>query len=194
LRVVVCHGRPVSRLRPRCAITNVTDTEGPTTGANPSVNITGALTLGLQASRLGAGNGRAYTIEIRCADVSGNATTTNEAVRLSPTRWPTDPRDHLPRASRSQRPRTRVTREGVKRARSVTAALGCGTQRGSQKTMRRARFSTQRHPNAQACASGTPGPREQERDACGRWPRLSVGAAALRRRPASLLALQRSVH
>ena len=85
LRVVVCHGRPVSRLRPRCAITNVTDTEGPTTGANPSVNITGALTLGLQASRLGAGNGRAYTIEIRCADVSGNATTTNEAVRLSPT-------------------------------------------------------------------------------------------------------------
>jgi hypothetical protein len=31
--------------------------------------------------------------------------------------------------------------------------------------------STQRHLNAQACASGTPGPREQERDARRRSPR-----------------------
>jgi len=50
------------------------------------------------------------------------------------------PRLRQRRASRSQRPRTRVTREAVKRGRSVTAALGCGTQRGSRRTMRRAQL------------------------------------------------------
>ena len=67
---------------PRCGITEVTDTEGPPAGANPSIEITGALTLGLQASRRGAGNGRTYTIGVQCADVSGNATTTNVVVTV----------------------------------------------------------------------------------------------------------------
>jgi len=65
---------------PRCSITSVTDSEGPATGQNPSVDITGELTLRLQAARLGTGNGRAYTIGVRCADTSGNASTTTVVV------------------------------------------------------------------------------------------------------------------
>ncbi len=67
---------------PTCGITGVADTEGPTEGANPSVNITGPLTLALQAARLGTGSGRVYTIGVRCADVSGNTTATNVVVRV----------------------------------------------------------------------------------------------------------------
>src|SRR4029450_9776488 len=53
------------------------------------------------------------------------------------------------RVPRSPRPRTRVTREAVKRARSVTAAQVTDL-RGSRKTLWRTRFSTRR-------------PREQDR-------------------------------
>ena len=67
---------------PQCSVTGVIDNEGPATGANPSVQITGALTLNLQASRLGTGNGRTYTIGLRCADTSGNASTTAVAVTV----------------------------------------------------------------------------------------------------------------
>jgi probable HAF family extracellular repeat protein len=67
---------------PTCGITDVTDAEGPTGGVNPSVSITGALTLVLQATRLGTGNGRTYTIGVRCADVSGNATATSVVVSV----------------------------------------------------------------------------------------------------------------
>jgi hypothetical protein len=48
-------------------------------------------------------------------------------------------RGDLQRATRSQRPRTRVRREAVKRARSVTAAQVTDL-RGSQKTVRRAQL------------------------------------------------------
>jgi probable HAF family extracellular repeat protein len=65
---------------PRCSITGVTDSEEPATGSNPSVDITGELTLGLQAARVGTGNGRTYTIGVRCADASGNASTTTVVV------------------------------------------------------------------------------------------------------------------
>ena len=67
---------------PKCSVTGVIDSEGPETGANPSVQITGALTLNLQASRLGTGNGRTYTIGVRCADTSGNTSTTSVAVTV----------------------------------------------------------------------------------------------------------------
>jgi len=60
----------------------VIDSEGPESGANPSVEITGALTLNLQALRIGIGNGRTYTIGVRCADTSGNASTTDVAVTV----------------------------------------------------------------------------------------------------------------
>jgi probable HAF family extracellular repeat protein len=67
---------------PKCSVTGVIDSEGPETGANPSVEITGALTLNLQASRLGTGNGRTYTMAVRCADTSGNASTTAVTVTV----------------------------------------------------------------------------------------------------------------
>jgi probable HAF family extracellular repeat protein len=66
----------------QCSVTGVSDSEGPATGPNSSVQITGALTLNLQASRLGTGNGRTYTIGVRCADTSGNASTTTVAVTV----------------------------------------------------------------------------------------------------------------
>ena len=67
---------------PQCSVTGVFDSQGPATGANSSVQITGALTLNLQASRLGTENGRTYTIAVRCADTSGNASTTTVAVTV----------------------------------------------------------------------------------------------------------------
>ena len=60
----------------------MSDSEGPETGGNPSVEITGALTLNLQASRLGTGNGRTSTMAVRCADTSGNASTTAVTVTV----------------------------------------------------------------------------------------------------------------
>ena len=67
---------------PVCRITGVTDSEGPAEGVNPSVNITGPLTLTLQARRLGTGTGRTYTIGVQCADVSGNAAATRLVVSV----------------------------------------------------------------------------------------------------------------
>jgi probable HAF family extracellular repeat protein len=67
---------------PTCSITDVTDSEAAAVGGNASVNLTGALTLALQANRLGTGNGRTYTIGVRCADVSGNASVTSVVVKV----------------------------------------------------------------------------------------------------------------
>ena len=82
----------------------------------------------------------------------------------------------LRRAARSPRPRTRVTRESGKARPQRDGRVGLGTQRGSQTTLRRARFSTRR-------------PREQERDA----RRRRRGAAGERgRRPTRCGARRRS--
>jgi hypothetical protein len=44
--------------------------------------ITGALTVNLEADRLGNGTGRVYTITVRCTDGSGNATTRTVTVTV----------------------------------------------------------------------------------------------------------------
>ena len=54
---------------PACQITSVASNES---GSGEWL-ITGALTLQLQADRLGTGNGRIYTISVTCTDAAGNA-------------------------------------------------------------------------------------------------------------------------
>ena len=61
---------------PACRITGVTSNE-PGTG---EWQITGALTLTLQADRLGTGNGRIYTIGVACSDQAGNSATSSTSV------------------------------------------------------------------------------------------------------------------
>jgi hypothetical protein len=69
---------------------------------------------------------------------------------------PCSSKRHLQRAPRSPRPRTRVTREAVTRARSVTAALGWGPNADGRRPCGGRSVSTRR-------------PREQERGAWCRW-------------------------
>ena len=67
---------------PACTIASVANSEAPPSGVDPDVTITGAFTLSLRASRLGAGLGRTYTITVRCTDYSGNAATAQLLVRV----------------------------------------------------------------------------------------------------------------
>ena len=67
---------------PVCAITRVTNTQWRGWGDDPSVQITGNLTLSLRASRQGQGNERTYIITVRCADYAGNGTNTRLFVRV----------------------------------------------------------------------------------------------------------------
>ena len=67
---------------PMCSIASVTNGEAPSSGVDPDVEITGALTLSLRAARLGKGDGRTYTITVRCTDYSGNAATAELFVRV----------------------------------------------------------------------------------------------------------------
>ena len=48
----------------------------------PDWEITGALSLNLRAERSGTGNGRIYTITVRCTDGSGNSSTNAAAVAV----------------------------------------------------------------------------------------------------------------
>ncbi len=66
-------------LAPECLVTNVTSNE-PETGCGsgkkkPDWMITGALSVDLRAERCGRGDGRVYTIEVSCADDTGNSST-----------------------------------------------------------------------------------------------------------------------
>jgi alpha-tubulin suppressor-like RCC1 family protein len=69
---------------PVCTITGVTSNEpqnGLGDGDTPNDwLITGALTLQLRAERSGNGNGRVYTIAVRCTDAAGNAATSSTSV------------------------------------------------------------------------------------------------------------------
>jgi hypothetical protein len=56
----------------RCAINSVTSNEGMSPG---DAQVTGNLTLSLRAERSGGAKSRVYTIGVRCADASGNAST-----------------------------------------------------------------------------------------------------------------------
>ena len=61
---------------PVCAISGVTSNE-PIDG---DFEITGALTVDLRAERLGGGDGRVYTVEVECADATGNIATASSGV------------------------------------------------------------------------------------------------------------------
>jgi alpha-tubulin suppressor-like RCC1 family protein len=69
---------------PVCVITGVTSNEpqnGLGDGDTPNDwMISGPLTLQLRAERSGKGDGRAYTIAVRCADAAGNAATSSATV------------------------------------------------------------------------------------------------------------------
>lgn len=71
---------------PRCEITSVSSNE-PTKGLgqgdrSPDWVVTSALKLQLRAERSGKGNGRVYTVAVRCADVSQNVATGSVDVRV----------------------------------------------------------------------------------------------------------------
>ena len=69
---------------PACSITGVTSNEpqnGLGDGDTPNDwLITGPLTLQLRAERSGNGNGRVYTIAVRCTDAAGNAAASSTTV------------------------------------------------------------------------------------------------------------------
>jgi probable HAF family extracellular repeat protein len=60
---------------PVCTITNVTNSEAPTSGSDPDVQILDQFNLLLRADRLGTGIGRTYTITVGCHDLSANTAT-----------------------------------------------------------------------------------------------------------------------
>ena len=59
-------------LAPECAISRVASSE-PLATPETDMKITGALSVSLRAFRLGSGDGRTYTITVRCSDDAGNA-------------------------------------------------------------------------------------------------------------------------
>ena len=67
---------------PSCAIASVTNSEPPSSGLDPDVQVTGSVTMLLRASRLGSGTGRIYMMTVRCTDASGNAATAQVFVRV----------------------------------------------------------------------------------------------------------------
>jgi pimeloyl-ACP methyl ester carboxylesterase len=71
--------------KPFCKIVSVSSSEpvtGPGDKTTPDWVITGNLTVGLRAERRGNGNGRVYTIQLRCADDSGNSSTRTTKVTV----------------------------------------------------------------------------------------------------------------
>jgi probable HAF family extracellular repeat protein len=67
---------------PVCRIANVANSEGPTSGPDPDVQIVDAYSALLRSTRLGSGTGRIYTITVGCRDASGNTATTQLLVRV----------------------------------------------------------------------------------------------------------------
>jgi hypothetical protein len=68
---------------PSCEITAVASDEpvtGPGDNTSPDWQVTGPLALDLRAERLGAGDGRTYTIDVTCFDAAGNESTANVEV------------------------------------------------------------------------------------------------------------------
>ena len=61
---------------PVCAIASVASNE-PASSKESDIELTSALSVSLRAVRLGSGNGRTYTITIRCTDDSGNSSKTD---------------------------------------------------------------------------------------------------------------------
>ncbi len=69
-------------VEPVCRITSVTNSEGPRSGRDPDVELTGLLSVNLRAKRLGRDYGRRYTVHVACANDFGNVTTAWVAVRV----------------------------------------------------------------------------------------------------------------
>jgi probable HAF family extracellular repeat protein len=67
---------------PVCRIVNVTNSEGPVTGPDPDVEITGALSVNLRAKRLGYNIGRTYTLALTCSNYFGQTSTATVVVRV----------------------------------------------------------------------------------------------------------------
>lgn len=63
---------------PACQVLSVSANEGSPSDAV----VTGPTTVSLRADRLGVGDGRVYTITVRCTDVSGNASTATTKVTV----------------------------------------------------------------------------------------------------------------
>lgn len=69
-----------SNLPAACAISGVTNSEGPAAGADPDVVMTSGLTLSLRATRSPSGLGRSYRVSVSCVDHSGNASSADTVV------------------------------------------------------------------------------------------------------------------
>ena len=67
---------------PTCGIVSVRNTEASASGVDPDVQMINPFTVNLRATRLGNGNGRTYTLAVRCTDFAGNATTVETLVRV----------------------------------------------------------------------------------------------------------------
>jgi probable HAF family extracellular repeat protein len=67
---------------PTCGIVSVRNSEGPATGPDPDVQQLNAFTVNLRATRLGTGDGRSYTLVVRCTDFAGNSATVEARVRV----------------------------------------------------------------------------------------------------------------
>ena len=69
---------------PACAITSVLNSEAPSHGIDPDVQITGAFTVSLRAWTWRRWHDRTYTITVRCTDFSSNSTDTQTVVVVQP--------------------------------------------------------------------------------------------------------------
>ena len=69
-------------MQPVCRITSVTDSEGPSVGPDPEVQLTGLLSVNLRATRRGDDAERTYTVNVACANYFGDVTTAQLVVRV----------------------------------------------------------------------------------------------------------------
>jgi uncharacterized membrane protein len=67
---------------PICRISNVINSEAPSSGPDPDVEITAFLSVNLRATRLGSGLGRTYTITLSCTDALRVTSTANVVVTV----------------------------------------------------------------------------------------------------------------
>ena len=67
---------------PTCGIVRIKNSEGPATGVDPDVQQLNDFVVNLRATRLGTGDGRTYTLVVRCTDVAGNSATVETPVRV----------------------------------------------------------------------------------------------------------------
>ena len=85
---------------PICRVTRITSNEG----SSADWQIAGPLSVNLRAARNGQGNGRIYTITVRCTDTAGNSAKSRVTTRIgAKTRTKTGTKTRTRRAARSAR-------------------------------------------------------------------------------------------